>query len=80
MALDAMTLQGKVGDYILGMSLGQAIMGMGSGKKKKKSLRLLMGIKKRKGYKRAHHHSKPVKLHRGKKKHCRRHHLKKHSR
>ena len=37
-----------------------------------------MGIKKRKGYKRVLHHSKPVNLHGGKKKH--RHHLKKHSR
>ena len=76
MSLEGMTLAGKIASNILGMTLGQAIMGSG---KKKKSLRLLLGIKKRKGYKRMRHHSKPVKLHGGKKKH-RRHHLQKHSR
>ena len=73
MSLHSMTLAGQLANNILGMSFEQAIMGSG---KKKKSLRILMRIKKRKGYKRAHHHrrSKPVKLHGGK----RRRHLKKH--
>ena len=74
MALEGMTLAGKIASNILGMTLGQAIMGSG----KKKSRRLLVGIKKRKGYKRVRHHSKHVKLYGGKKKHHR--HLKKHSR
>ena len=44
MALEGMTLAGKIASNILGMTLGQAIMGSG---KKKKSRRLLLGIKKR---------------------------------
>ena len=74
MSLHGMKLAGKIASNLLGMTLGRAIMGSG----KKKSLRLLMGIKKRKGYKRVRRHSKPVKLHGGK--HRRRHHLKKHRR
>ena len=72
MSMHSMTLAGQLADNILGMSFEQAIMGSG---KKKKNLKLLMRNKKRKGYKRAHHHyrSKPVKLHGGKR--CR--HLKK---
>ena len=70
MAKEGMKLVGKIAANILGMTLGRAIMGSG---KKKNSLRLLMGIKKRKGYKRVCH--PPVKLHRGK--HRRRRHLKK---
>ena len=69
-----MAFLGMIAVTLASSILGNAIFGKG---KKKKSLRLLMGIKKRKGYKRMRHHSKPVKLHGGKKTH-RRHHLKKH--
>ena len=68
MSKEGMTLVGKIAANSLGMTLGRAIMGSG---KKKKSLRLLMGIKKRKGYKRVCH--PPVKLHGGKHPRRRRH-------
>ena len=61
MAKEGMKLVGKMAANILGMTLGRAIMGSG---KKKKSLRILMGIKKERVIKGCV--TPPVKLHRGK--------------